>query len=133
MNKIQSGSSFIFTDEASKLLESQLIKPPEEVTVLGTVGEYKAETLASLFQIAPALYGRIYGLTQESLKFVANKFDTGGTSAFAKGILDDQELFEELIEALVEQELIRQEQFESEKVYFPTGNYLKHCQLLRSI
>ena len=39
MNKIQSGNLYIFTDEISKLLESQLINPPGEVTISGTVGE----------------------------------------------------------------------------------------------
>lgn len=131
MNRTQSGHLFIFTDENSDYLESQLINPPGRVAVYGTVGEFKEETLASLLQIAPALYSRIFGLTYEGLRVVANKFDTGGTSAEAQAILADKELFGELMSSLVEQGLVRQEKSdEGTVVYFPTELYLQQCNLL---
>lgn len=43
MKKIQSGNSYIFTDEINDHLESQLINPPGEVTILGTVGDFNME------------------------------------------------------------------------------------------
>lgn len=131
MNKTQSGNLFIFTDENSDYLESQLTNPPGRIAVYGTVGEFNSAALASLLQIAPAFYSRIFGLTYEGLLVVANKFDTGATSAFAQAILGDKELFGELMSNLVKQGIVRQEKSdEGTAVYFPTELYLQQCNLL---
>jgi hypothetical protein len=129
MEKIQSGNLFISKDEISCALQ-------QRVTITNsiksdTTGEFKEESLASLLQIAPALYGEIFGLTKSGLLAVADKFDCGGVSLFAKAILADDQLFESIMHQLIEKQLVRQVCCPNgESVYFPTELYLLRCGLI---
>ncbi len=129
MNKIKSGELFIYQDEISNELQQRII-PTKQVATLGTVGEYNQEALIALLQVAPALYGKVFGLTRSGLQIVANKFEMGGTTVFAKAIMTDNNLFQDLISALVQRGLVRQEEWGKEIIYFPTETYLKSCSLI---
>jgi hypothetical protein len=130
MEKIQSGNVFIYKDAASRELQEK-VTPTNEVSVLGTIGEFNQEVFASLLQIAPALYGEVFGLTRSGLKVVTEKFDIGGNGGFAEAIVRDDDLFMKIANQLIEKGIIRQE-MEQEAVYFPTKDYLKRCGLVEA-
>jgi hypothetical protein len=129
MEKIRSGDLFVYKDEISYALQQRVTATNSIKSY--TTGEFKEESLASLLQIAPALYGEIFGLTKSGLLAVADKFDCGSVHFFAKAILADDQLFETTVYRLIEKQLVRRVCCPNgDSVYFPTELYLLRCGLI---
>jgi hypothetical protein len=129
VEKIQVGSLYVYKDESSRELCLKC-SCPGSIKTLGTTGECKEEALASLLQIAPALYGEIFGLAKSGLLAVVEKYDCGATTIFARAIIEDDQVFGEVMGELIRKGFVREEESDGDSVYFPTESYLGGCGVL---
>lgn len=131
MQKIATGTSFVYSDQECERMES-LLTSRKEVKILGTTGDYKTECLMVFLQVAPAMYMKVLGISAEGWQVILDKYEIGRGSEneIARSILKDKVLFNELIGNLIKQDLVRCELFDELHVYFPTETYLRCCDLL---
>jgi len=120
------GRFTLWTDEESKRLQS-LIFRTSSVKVNGITGNFVEESVLAFFQVFPALYNEVVGLTINDVFLVIESFDISASSnAFAKAVITI-----EYLDILVNKGYLRKEKnLNDENVYFPTERYLIYAGII---